>query len=126
MQDNVHEPHGLPKVHHDEQHAHRDRRYGQELAEYDDSTERLVVVQVVRYYKHHRRCRHADQERKLGYVYAPGDVPAHARKRQACLELSEVCKKSKPDNHGKEDHPCLVPGASSESFFKHSYTPPIM
>ena len=67
----VHYAHRLAHVHEDEQDAHRDRRDREELSHDHDLAELLEVVEIIGYYEHHGRGRHADQECELADVQAP-------------------------------------------------------
>ena len=90
VQEDVHDPAGLPHVHEDERHAHEHRRDGQELAQDDGLAEGLVVVEVVRQHHHHGGGRDAHHERELRDVEPPGDVPAHPGDVQPQGELPAV------------------------------------
>ena len=119
MEEDVEDPVGSPHVDEDEEHAHDDRRDGEELAEDGHLAECLVIVEVVRQHHHHRRSGDAHQEGELGDVEAPDHITTQTRDGQTGGELPEPARGPRPDDREEEEDPRPVRAVSSERLLKH-------
>ena len=119
MQQDIHDAGWLAEINEDEQYAHDDGGDSQELTQHGDLSECLVVMQVVGQYQHNGRRSNTYQERELGDIKPPGNVPAHSRNAQTVIELVQIEENSYCHHHKQEDDPDPVSAAAFQGFFQH-------
>ena len=110
VEQHVQDARRLAQVNEDVQHAHDDRRHGQEFPQDDDAAEFPLVVQVKRQHHHDRGSGHAHQKGELRDIESPDHIAAHPGDAQSVRVLMEVTRQPHGDRNQQARQPELVTG----------------